>query len=153
MYHIPTTGAGYCSISPTPGNASSGAGDGTTASANRAHFQGRVVPSPAPKDLISRGGQCHQPPLEMYPIFRGGQWHQPSLENHFQGRLVMPPASEKHNKYLAAHHLPPPDRTVFSRGRCCPNFPYIINRGEFLYSISLKLEALGGKQHLILCFF
>ena len=30
MYPAPTTGAGYCSISPTPRNASSGAGDGTT---------------------------------------------------------------------------------------------------------------------------
>jgi len=36
-----------------------------------AHFQGRVVPSRAPKDPISRGGLCHQPPLEMRPIFSG----------------------------------------------------------------------------------
>jgi hypothetical protein len=50
---------------------------------NRAHFQVRVVPSPAPKDPISRGGRFHQPPLEMRPIFRGGWWHQPPLENDF----------------------------------------------------------------------
>ena len=43
---------------------------------NRVHFQ----PSPAPEDPISRGGRCHQPPLEMRPIFRGGWWHQPPLE-------------------------------------------------------------------------
>ena len=30
MYPAPTTGAGYCSRPPAPGNASSGAGDGTT---------------------------------------------------------------------------------------------------------------------------
>jgi hypothetical protein len=46
---------------------------------NRVHFQ----PSLAPGDPISRGGRCHQPPLEMRPIFRGGWWHHLPLENYF----------------------------------------------------------------------
>jgi len=79
----------------------------------------------------------------MSTIFRGGWWHQPPLENHFWGQLVMPPAPEKHHKYLGASHLPPPDRTVLSGGRCCPKIPYIIN--IFIIDQKILNSALAGQ--------
>ena len=117
------------------------------------YFQGRVTLPAAPRNIFQ--GRLMPPAApENGAHFQGRLMAPAAPGNHFQGRLVMPPTPEKHNKYLAAHHLPPPVRTVLSRERCCPNFPCIINRrGEVLNSISLKLEALGGKQHLILCFF
>ena len=68
MYPAPTTGAGYCSISPAPENASSGAGDCTTRPENRAHFQGRVVPSPAPGDAFIGAGEMLQYPAPVVGV-------------------------------------------------------------------------------------
>ena len=96
------------------------------------HLQGQVTAPPAPENRAPCQGRLVPSAV-------------PGNATCFQGRLVAPAAPGKHNKYLGAHHLPPPDRTVLSRGRCCPNFSCIINRGEVLNTISLKLEALGGK--------
>jgi len=90
--------------------------------------------------FFSRGG-CKCTPLLQQELdtvaFR------PPLEMHLQGRVTAPPAPENRARSDFQGRLvpsaapgnvpyfPPPDRTVLSRGRCCPNFSCIINRGRF----------------------
>jgi len=59
----------------------------------------------------------------------------------------MPPAPEKHHKYLGTPLLPPPDRTVLSRGRCCPKITCIINMVRPLHlTLGLILEWISYFQ-------
>ena len=126
MYPVPTTWAGYCSILPAPGNASSGAGDGTirpwkqgsfseaggaVSRPWRCDFQGRLVPSAAPGNAA---------------CFQGRVVPSPAPENAFPGASenLQYPAPVVGAGYICTR---PKKKTGVSRNHFCSSefFPLI----------------------------